>query len=271
MSHTVSLPSELVYLPLGEEAIPLLKRGFIPLLPATTSGLPWLLPPLVQAAPLRISAEDYQAHMHAEYDRLPENLRSLISRDDFLRQAESKRADIEAALVAQRKARAEEDTGRPEDWLLQRFFSDPYCPLAWSHGAGFSGIWLGIDPQQWPDMLFRPVSYQLQRAPRLPDSLCCDPPNQAMLGEQRLICTLDSVDKSIQVGQQRQWLLRLPPKALRVVLLGAQIPRRFERGLLQFWQQDFRYQRIPLVQMQFNNRDLSWEYQPRPLTRAENP
>ncbi|UXD89153.1 hypothetical protein [Thalassolituus hydrocarboniclasticus] len=271
MSNAVRLPPELVYLPLGEEAIPLLKRGFIPLLPATASGLPWLLPPPAQAAQVRISAEDYLSHMHAEYERLPENLRSLISRDDFLRQAESKRADIEAALVAQRKARAEEDIGKPEDWLLQRFFSDPYCPLAWSYGAGFSGIWLGIDPQYWPDTLFRPVSYQLQRAPRLPDSLCCDPPHQAILAEQRLICARESVDKSIQVGQQRQWLLRLPPKALRMVLLGAQIPRRFEQGLLQFWQQDFRYQRIPLAQMRFNNRDLNWEYQLRPLTRAENP
>lgn len=271
MSNTLSLPPELVYLPLGEEAIPLLKRGFIPLLPATASGLPWLLPPPAQAAPLRIAAEDYLTHMHAEYERLPDNLRSLISRDDFLRQAESKRADIEAALVAQRKARAEEDIGKPEDWLLQRFFSDPYCPLAWQQTGGFHGIWLGVDPQQWPDAQFQPVSYQTSRALRLPDSLCCDPAGQAPLAEQRLICARESVDKSIQVGQQRQWLLRLPPKALRVVLLGAQIPRRFEQGLLQFWQQDFRYQRIPLAQMRFNSRDLSWEYQLRPLTRAENP
>jgi len=56
-----------------------------------------------------------------------------------------------------------------------------------------------------------------------------------------------------------------------VVLLGAQVSRRFEQNLLQFWQQDFRYQRIPLSQMTFNNRDLSWEFQLRPLTRAEKP
>ncbi|MCD8522299.1 MAG: hypothetical protein LRY66_08930 [Saccharospirillaceae bacterium] len=271
MGKVVHLPSELVYLPLGEEAIPLLKRGFIPLLPAAASGLPWLLPPPAQAALQRISAADYYAHMHAEYGRLPDNLRSLISQEDFLRQAEGKRADIEAALVAQRKARAEEDSGKPEDWLLQRFFSDPYCPLAWHHGAGFGGIWLGIDPEQWPDAIFHPVSYQIQRAPRLPDSLYCDPPNHSPLAEQRLICAVTTVDKSVQVGNQRQGLLRLPPKALRVLLLGALISRRFEQNLLQFWRQDFRYQRIPLAQMQFSNRELGWEYQLRPLTSAEKP
>ncbi|MCT7359100.1 hypothetical protein [Thalassolituus pacificus] len=271
MSNAVNLPSELVYLPLGEEAIPLLKRGFIPLLPATASGLPWLLPPAAQPALVRVSADDYQSHMLSEYGRLPANLRDLISQEDFLRQAESKRVDIEAALVAQRKARAEEDAGRPQDWLLQRFFSNPYCALAWRHGAGFGGIWLGVDPQQWPDTAFHPVSYQSQRTPRLPDSLYCDPPTHAPLAEQRLICAAAAVDKSVQVGHQRQWLLRLPPKALRVVLLGAQVSRRFEQNLLQFWQQDFRYQRIPLSQMTFNNRDLSWEFQLRPLTRAEKP
>lgn len=271
MRNAANLPSELVYLSLGEEAIPLLKRGFIPLLPATASGLAWLIPPQGQDVQLQISTEDYLAHMQAEYERLPDTLRGLICYADFLHQAESKRAEIESALVIRRKAQAEEDSGRPEDWLLQRFFTDPYCPLAWSYGAGFSGLWLGIDPQQWPDVIFRPVSYQVQRTPRLPDSLCSDPPHLAVLAEQRLICTRESVDKSVQVGQQRQWLLRLPPKALRMLLLGAQISPRFKQNLLQFWQQDFRYQRIPLVQMRFNNHDLNCGYQLQPLTRTENP
>src|SRR5690606_39157831 len=130
MSDALNIPAGLVFLPLGEEALPLLKRGVVPLLQPVDSGLPWFVRAAEKApAPARIDDAAYLAHLQREYQRLPDSLRGLLTQEVFIQQAEKKRADIEAALLAQQQAQAVQDTGNPEDWLLQRFFSDPFSLL----------------------------------------------------------------------------------------------------------------------------------------------
>ncbi|MDK2776619.1 MAG: hypothetical protein KYX62_03080 [Pseudomonadota bacterium] len=267
MSQVVPVPSGLAFLPLAEEVIPLLKRGVVPLTAPEDSQLPGYLP-LGSASRSSVSQQDYAAHMQAEFERLPQNLRSLLTLDAFLQQAESKRADIEAALIRQRKAAEEKQQGRPAEWLWQHFYSDAHCALAWGQ-SGFNTIWLGVDASQWDGAELQPVQY-VQRWPvSYPQRLLCDAVARSGLMQQRLILPRAELDKSVVVGGRRQWLLRLPPKALRVVLIGAGCGQPLRQRLHQFLRQDFRYQRIPLGEMTVLADGMAWQFQARPFTRSE--
>ena len=268
MSQLLSLPPGLSYLPLSEEAIPLLKRGVLPLTAPEDSVLPGYLAP-AGAAHQQVSREDYLAHLQAEYGRLPATLKSLLTVEAFIQQAESKRADIEAALLRRQEAAAEQQCGSPAEWLWQSFYTDPGCALAWSH-SGFRTLWLGIDARLWEGASLSPVQYEERWPLSWPERLLCDAPARAGLAQQRLLCARSAVEKSVLVGGRRQWLLRLPPKALRVVLIGAGMEEPFRRRLQAFLKQDFRYQRIPLAEMQLQPQGMSWQFQLRSLTSSEN-
>lgn len=269
MTDAFTPPDGLVYLPLQEEALPLLKRGVIPLRPASHCGLSWLAPAQQQAdTPARVSEADYLQHLRQEYARLPGSLRGLLSEEAFIAQAGQKRLEIEAALLAQRQQQQVQHTGSADDWLLQRFYPNPYSGLTWELNGGFSAIWLGLDPQQWPEAQLQPVSYQPHLAAAYPQRLLNDSPEAAFLGEQRWLQAVAATEKLITVAGVQQGLVRLPPKALRCVLFGSQVRPAYARQFGQYWLQDFRYQRIPLVRMSWLPDQFSWVF--RPFTRSEN-
>ena len=263
MPEPLILPSGLVYLPLGEEVLPLLKRGVVPLYAPTDSGLPWFAaaaPSLVKG-PARASDADYLAHLQQEYERLPDTLRGLLTLEVFIRQADRKRADIEAALLAQRQLQVQEAVGDPGDWLMQRFFPDAGSLLAWQQGGGLNRVWLGIDVSQWPQASLQAVSYQGRQPAAYPQRLLCDAPDMAALQEWRLVQAVAETERLIQVGGRQQGLLRLPPKALRCLLLGAELRPAFRTALQAFWRQDFRYQRTPLAGMVISPDEYGWHFQ----------
>ncbi len=261
MSEALNIPAGLVFLPLGEEALPLLKRGVVPLLCPADSGLPWFVRAAEKAqAPARIDDAVYLAHLQREYQRLPDSLRGLLTQEVFIQQAEKKRADIEAALLAQKQAQAVQDTGNPEDWLLQRLFTDPFSLLAWQQRGGLKTLWLGIDAGQWPEASVQAVEYRPSLPAAYPQRLWAESPALAPLQEQRLILPRTAVERLVAVAGRTQGLLRLPPVALRCVLLGADLRPAFVASFRQFWQQDFRYQRTPLAQMQFHSDRYGWDF-----------
>ncbi|QQD23052.1 hypothetical protein GJQ55_00550 [Venatoribacter cucullus] len=261
MSEALNIPSGLVFLPLGEEALPLLKRGVVPLLCPADSGLPWFVRAAEKAqAPARIDDAAYLAHLQREYQRLPDSLRGLLTQEVFIQQAEKKRADIEAALLAQQQAQAVQDTGNPEDWLLQRFYTDPFSLLAWQQGGGLKTLWLGIDASQWPEAALQSVEYRPSLPAAYPQRLWAESPVLAPLQEQRLVLARADAGRLVEVAGRTQGLLRLPPVALRCVLLGAEMRPAFVASFRQFWQQDFRYQRMPLARMQLQSDRYGWDF-----------
>lgn len=245
----------LVYLPLADEVIPLLKRAVIPLTAPEEDLLPGY-PLLPRQAPA-VQVADYQAHMEAEYQRLPESLRGLLTLETFLRQAESKRGDIEQQLLARAERSVQQASGDIADWVWQSFYTDSSDALAWSL-SGYDRVWLGIDPQQWPEATLEPVSYDSRWPDSFPQRLLSDAPTRAGLQQQRLLLARAAAGTSIRVGGRQQWLLRLPPKALRVFLLGAALPQPLSGRLRQFLSQDFRYQRIPLATMTVDGPQIRW-------------
>lgn len=250
MSKEWLMPAGLVYLPLHKEALPLLKKGVIPLRSGANIDLPWLLGTGANAPENQvfISESDYQEHLQQEYRRLPANLQSLLTLEVFLRQAEAKRADIEAALLAKRQELAQKELGCAEDWFVQRFFSDPYSILAWQQ-RGFASIWLGIDANQWPQALLHPVRYRDSLPQEWHERFTCDLLEMRPLQEQRLMLAQAEAPVQIRIAGLAHALVRLPPKALRIILLGAQIAPDYSARFLAYWQQDFRYQRIPVAHM----------------------
>lgn len=272
-----SVPDNLVFLALGKEALPLLKRGVVPLSLATQAGLVWYQARSSKKKPAtaRVSELEYFTHLSQEYARLPDNLKSLFTEEAFIQQAEPKRADIEAALFALRQQQSNLQIGQPEDWLLQRFFTQPYSTLAWQQ-TGFNKLWLGIDTTQWSQVQtdttsVSAVRYVTTQPASYPERLLADSSENAALAEQRLVMPRTEVDSSIMLNDKQQGLLRLPPKALRCVLMGAATSKQFRQSFVSYWRQDFRYQRIPVALMQLQADQFAWQFHLLEFTKAENP
>ncbi|MEN9464062.1 MAG: hypothetical protein RL217_243 [Pseudomonadota bacterium] len=255
-------PAGLIYLSLHKEALPLLKKGVIPLRNGGNIDLPWLLGTGENAPEnqIFISDKDYQEHLQQEYRRLPANLQRLLTLEVFMRQAEVKRTDIEAALLAKRQDLTRKTAGCAEDWFVQRFFSNPYSVLAWQQ-RGFSSIWLGIDASQWPQALLHPVRYRDSLPLEWHERFTCDLPELSLLHEKRLLLARTQAVSQLEVAGELQALVRLPPKALRSVLLGAQVAPDYSARFWAYWRQDFRYQRIPVAQMRMNSAGR-WQFYP---------
>ena len=261
-------PPGLTYLTFSDEVVPLLKRGLIPLSAPEASLLPGYS---VSRGPRQasVSDDDYQQHMAAEYQRLPANLQGLLTFEAFLQQAQSKRSSLEQAMISRQQAREEEQQGNPADWLWRDLYTRPDCAMAWSQ-TGFGAVWLGIDAGVWQaaldgdnprdEQLIQDVRYDAHWPLSFPQRLWFDDPQRSVLAQQRLIIARDQVDKTIQVAGQTQWLLYLPPKAIRLVLLGGSIRPALKTQLSGLLQQDFRYQRIPLAHMQLADRGMNWVF-----------
>ena len=237
-----------IYLALGAEAIPLLKRGFLPLQPLSVDYAPWLLQPAPQVR-TQVSEKEYLAHMEREFGKLPDSLKGLLNFDQFLQQAQSKRREIEAAIRKTSDLQQQAKQPDPSVWLQQSFYSQPYQSLSWQHNHnGYGAIWLAIDRTQLEAQIL-PVSYRDDQPARYSERLMSAPMDQAPLQQYRLLLQKDQLDKFIDLDGRQQGLLRLPPKALKAALLGAQVSAALKSEFCDFWRMDFRYQRSILAQM----------------------
>lgn len=260
LSSVFNLPAGLLYLPLGEECLPLLKRGVVPLAPAAASLVWWQVQAQRQhKAVARVDEQEYQAHLEREYQRLPANLQGLLTLAQFVEQAEKKRPEIEAALLTLKSEQAVQVQGKVDDWLMQRFYTDPYSALLWQH-TGWQSIWLGIEPQHWPQAVIKPVQYCSTMPAQFPARLLADASANMPLAEQRMVLPVEQL-KQVAIGGLRQGLLRLPSSALRCVLLGATVRLEFERQFMAYWHQDLRYKRIPVARMMLQSEQFQWEFQ----------
>ena len=197
---------------------------------------------------MRVSDADYQAHLQREYARLPANLQGLLTLEQFMRQAESKRPDIEAALGALRQQQVQTQQGDASEWLMQRLFRDPYSPLAWAQ-AGWQSVWLGIDPQQWPQAVVQSVTYGRSIPLSYPPRLLADHADNAGLKECRIVQPVTQFKTLVNMANSQQGLVRLPASALVCVLLGASTRSEYEAKFMAYWRQDLRYKRIPVARM----------------------
>ncbi len=236
------------YLPLGAEIIHCLKWGMLPL---RQPDKPWMqLPP---PPPMAISEADYLNHMQREYERLNPGIQGLLSFEQFLQQAQTKRPQIEQALrqhkTQQYKTQQSARQEGPNDWCYQHFYPDPNSLLAWQQqGTGFSRIWLALEPEQLPYDI-KPLHYRDDVPARYRERLGSAPLSCATLQQSGLVMPVSELAKQITVQGVAMNLLKLPPKAVKGVLLGMNCPADQVKQLTHFWRSDMRYQRKPLSQM----------------------
>lgn len=261
MGKPLTLSAGLVFVSLGEEVLPLLKRGYLPLYSVQDAGVVWHRENGKAPASTRIAEQDYHAHLKAEYDRLPPSLKGLLTLEAFVAQAEKKRVEIEAALLQQKQALQAKNIGSSDEWLMQRFYTQAYSFFSWHHAGGLARIWLGIDPAQWAGASLQAVEYVQTMPASFPQRLWADKEELFNLEEQRLVVAKKTVEKIITVNGKAQGLIKLPPKALRCVLFGADVRPVFARGFLEYWQHDFRYQRIPVAAMTFIDERFEWQFE----------
>ncbi|ASP38023.1 hypothetical protein CHH28_04710 [Bacterioplanes sanyensis] len=239
------------YLACGEELIFLLKRGVIAVPEARSWSLAWHQQQATEDA-AAVSEDDFQSYLQRAYENLPPSVASLLTLEQFQAQAESKRAEIESQLAQQRQVKTAQQLGQLEDWLMQRFFCRADNALAWmQHPAGLQAVWLALDPAAWPQAELQPVVYQTQATRLYPPTLLVDPPEYQTLGEYRLLLNRHQQDKCVTVAGVDNALVRIPPKAIRALVLGSDVTEAAKQTLLDFWRSDFRYQRTPVQQMQW--------------------
>ena len=242
------LPAELAtadwcYLPLSSEILPLLKWGFLPL---RRPDQPWMLPH--KAAAAAVSEQDYLKHMQREYQRLGDNLRSLLTFEQFLQQAQSKRREIEQALQRYADDQAEQAMPDPERWRYQHFYRELYSSLAWQQGNGLANTWLALDPQAFSQP-FQPVLYADDAPVRFQQRLCSAPRANSSLQQYSLVLPATAIEKQVTIEGQQLSLIKLPARAVKLAVMGAAVPLEFRKQFIQFWRSDMRYQRLPLGQM----------------------
>ncbi len=254
------------YLPLKDEVVTLLKKGFVPLSAPEETSLPGYRP--LRPDSVRVTDEQYTIYMRNSYAQLPGQLAGLLSFDAFLQQAEPKRKDIERAISVAAEQRQQQDTGQPQDWLWLTMFRDPDSALAWSV-AGFDSVWLAIDEQRWAGADVQPIQYTEHWPASFPQRLLFDSPQRAALMQGRVVLPRESVPISVEVAGQRHWLLRIPPNAIRRILIGSGVSNRLRTELGAMLRQDFRYQRIPVATMQAADIGMRWQFQTGLLTSSE--
>lgn len=254
-------PKSVVFLALGEEALPLIKRGVIPLSAAHKTALIWFSgqrPAAKQAE--RISDNSYFQHLQREYQRLPENLQGLFSLEEFIRQAEPKRIEIEAALLARANEQRKVEQGQAQEWLLQRFWCNPYSALAWTQ-TGWDKLWLGFDLALWPDNSLQQVLYQTSLPAQFPERLLVENTELQSAQEQRLLLHRSQAAQWVTIAGQRQALLRYPHQAVHGVLFGSAVATSFIKKFAHYWRQDLRYKQKPLARMVLDPQQTRWSFE----------
>ena len=254
------------YLPLKDGVVTLLKKGFVPLSAPEETSLPGYRS--LKPGGVQVTDEQYLRHMRNSYAQLPAQLAGLLTFEAFLQQAQQKRKDIERAISAAAEQAQKLDAGQPQDWLWLTMYSDADSALAWSV-AGFDSVWLAIDEQRWPEADVQPIQYTEHWPASFPQRLLFDSPQRAALMQGRVILPRESVPTSVEVAGQRHWLLRIPPHAIRRILIGSGVSNRLRTELGAMLRQDFRYQRIPVATMQAADIGMRWQFQTGLLTSSE--
>lgn len=261
MTAQLSFPATVTFLALGEESLPLLKRGVIPLIAAADADLIWAQPQAHRLAPKTkaVTEDDYLQHLQQEYQRLPSNLQSLFTLQEFIRQAEPKRADIESALLSKVVALQQVEHGLVNEWLVQRFWGNPYSPQTWSL-TGWNKVWVGVDLRQWPEHLLHQVKYQDALPNSFPERLLIDAVVCKDLQEQRLLLPKAQAEQWVTIAGQRHGLIKLPSKAVHCVLFGATSKVGFVQKFASYWKQDLRYKQKPLARMVLHPHYSHWSF-----------
>lgn len=258
----MTLAKNVCYLPLDSEIIPCLKWGMLPL---RRPDKPWMQLPSQPASAL--SETDYLDHMQREYERLASNVRGLLTFEQFLQQAQSKRPQIEKALTQHKDRISAQQQQVASDWYYQHFYHDPESLAAWQQSdAGFQRIWLALDP----DLLaheITPVQFRNDAPARYCERLSSAPlssesPNNGGLQQSALVVPGSDLTKQIQVQGTQMNLLTLPPKAVKGALLGMHCLPEQKEKFVQFWKSDVRYQRKPLSQMIWPKGDYQFSFEP---------
>lgn len=250
-----------IFISLKEEALPLLKRGFIPFWPATSLEPVWHHPDACRAEqPLPfISEEQYQQHLLHEYQRLPNNLQGLFSQEDFIKQAEAKRGEIKAALLQKQQVQSQQREGRVEDWWVQRFYSSAYSPQSWQN-RGWDTIWLGLNSTLLETLELKPVCYQMDLPASFPECLLVEHPDFSLQQEQRCVLAAPAIEKWVALDNQKVGLVKMPAKSLSCALLGAAVNPALAEQFIRYWKQDLRYKSLPVAQMQLHLQQHSWQF-----------
>lgn len=251
-----------LYLYLGSEGLTFLKSGLLPFLRPVELAQPFLAkhPAYQVVRQNKLSQKDYISHLKQQYARLPDHLRSMVSFEYFAEQSEKKRTQIEAGIQ-----KSESNLISCPDlsgYRLLRLFSDPRLLTQWQ-GKLDNGLVLELDARssgwQLEDYRGQPQMLAELRSVDnwLPDShqdwLSQQPGSYSdSEGEWRLIRTLPSADKMIQVKGQERAMYRLPYKGLKRVIVGPGWLRQRRDSLQTYIKQDLNLRQAKLAQLQLD-------------------
>lgn len=206
------MSASVVYLYGNKALLQSVKRGLIPAQPPSFEWQPYAEFDRWQQAPkLRITEAAIIEALQQEYQRLPDNIRGLLTFEDFLQQRDKLEPGIRERLKAQQSTSSSVQsyaTQRFQQVQTLRLFSASTCHFGWSHLADdFSGVCIGVKAsceglQAKPGnpVIFKPVTYggehDLQPSADNPvPGLFCDVEEHQKRGEWRALWPASDKDE----------------------------------------------------------------------------
>lgn len=267
-----------LYCYLASEGLTFLKKGFLPFQSLEQMPEPWLQTNTCykEQQTSQLSAKEYQRHLQQQYQQLPEHLRAMVSFEYFVQQSQAKRGQIEKALAQQQAVSSAEslfDLSRLQDWRILRLYSQWNDVDLWQvAGAQGQGMLLEIDvvktgfqttdynqqaqhfskvtrvsPWQPLDDLY----YLFNRPVSNTDSMS-ELADKEGVEEWRLVRSIHSADRKIDVQGASRAMYRLPAKAIKRVILGYRSQQADCQKVKSYLKQDIHYRHVECVQAQLD-------------------
>lgn len=248
-----------------------LKRGVLPV----SKPIEWLTPFIQfdrwsKKQTLQVTEEEFHAELRHEYQRLPENIRLLLSFEDFESQSARFEASIRQSVLNRRQdnVKPSYDLTRLSATRALRLWPSAVLEYGWQYQANdYTGLCLGLSANsrlfqstsQKPSVLSA-VSYGAEHDPRVRSAmplpgLFHDVPENEARGEWRYAVPAKSVSNDE---------LKLPSSSVQEIYYSVKADAELIGELKKLIKLDLRYRQVTLLQVVPD--ELKWRLTVRPAT-----
>ena len=263
------------------EGLIFLKRGYLPFCAPAQLADPWMQvnSQYQQHHAPRLAAEDFRQHLQQQYQKLPDNLRAMVSFEYFVQQSQGKREQIEASLVdKQLKDVTLFKSDDVQGWRILELFSQWQDADLWQKfAASGQGLVVEFDVQS---PFFSADSYnnQAQHFSAVKQVDCWEPSDDLYYFFQRpaddgaarsaearaenvwrLIRPLAAADRQIEIQAAVRPMYRLPCRSVKRVILGYGCSAEYCQQVQLYLSQDINYRHVECVQAQINPKTMRLE------------
>ena len=272
MTGVKSTDQAVLFLYGGAALVQALKSGLLPLQDELSFLSPYIdLDQWQGGGTQAVTAQEFQTELALDYQRLPDNIRQLLSFEAFQGQADKLADSIRARVLANRQPADLGYNKRRLDKIgFLRLFSSALSHFGWSTLAdNQSGICVALNsrspmflPTAGQPVLLRRVSYGAEHAfaisanNPLPGFFCDHAEHRAR--DEWRVAYARSTTSAAEI--------RLPKNAVTQIYTSINTPPALKQAVQDLVAQDMRYRQVQLFEVQPDT--LRWQLSAKPFARA---